>query len=119
MMIPLVIVRRNVAAIPGPQIAAAMIATTRAMPVVTHWAGPGTSALLVLASLSGSTPARDIAKRVRVVVRLAALAQAVTEFAIARNTITQPTPQTSRASWSHGAPPPELPNPTNFAGPKY
>jgi hypothetical protein len=32
--------------------------------VVMSWAGPGTLRLLVVASLSGSTPARDMANKV-------------------------------------------------------
>src|SRR5580693_6457305 len=120
MMIPLVIVSRNVAAMPGPQIAAVMIAAAKATMVVSHCAGPGTFCRLMAASWSGSTPARDIANSVLVVVMLQAFAQAVTELTIARNTITQPTPQTSRASPSHGAPPPEVAKPdVILAGPKY
>ena len=40
------------------------------------------------------------------------------ELRIARNAITQPMPQTSRASWIHGLPPFSSPKLANLPGPK-
>src|SRR5580693_7469641 len=72
----------------------------------------------VLASGDGRTPILDMANQVRVAASVPALPLANVEFRIARNAMTQPTPQTSRASWIHGLPPPSAPNATYLVGPK-
>ena len=63
-------------------------------------------------------PIRAIANQVLVVASVPAFPFANVEFRIARNAITQPTPQTSRASWIHGLPPPSPPKATYRFGPK-
>jgi hypothetical protein len=72
----------------------------------------------VAASARGSIPTRRIAYQVRVVAMVPAFPLANVEFAMARNAITQPMPQASRASWIHGLPPFSAPNVSNRFGPK-
>src|SRR6266516_2346232 len=72
----------------------------------------------VRAKTAGSRRIRPIANQVRVVALEPALELATAEFTIARNTTTQPTPQTVRASPSHGLPPPDAAKPAILSGPK-
>src|SRR5215510_10505970 len=65
-------------------------------------------------SIAGSRWIRPIANQVRVEAFEPAFEFAMAEFAIARNTSTQPAPQTARASASHGFPPPNVGNCENL-----
>src|SRR5215467_13253054 len=66
----------------------------------------------------GSRRIRPIAYQVRVVALAPALALAIAELAIARNTSTQPAPHTARASPSHGLLLPNAGNCAILSGPK-
>ena len=61
---------------------------------------------------------RPIANHVRVAALEPAFEFAMAEFAIARNTSTQPAPHAARASASHGFPSPDSGNSANRPGPK-
>src|SRR5262245_47857238 len=71
-----------------------------------------------LANADGSSRILPIAYQVRVVALAAALALAIAELAMARNTTTQPAPHTWRASPSHGLPFPNFAKPAILSGPK-
>src|SRR5438093_11214915 len=70
------------------------------------------------ASALGSSRMRPIEKSVRVAAFDPAFEFAIAEFAIARNTSTQPAPHAIRARPSHGLPPWKAGNAAKRAGPK-